>query len=342
MALFEGATEAFGLVGDTPEIHRVLRFLRKLENSRLPVLLEGESGTGKELVARALHEVSPGAKGVYVAVNTATLTPTLAESELFGHARGSFTGAAASRRGLFEQAAGGTLFLDEIGEFPLEMQAKLLRVLEQNEIRPVGADRAITVDTRVIAASNRDLAREVEAGRFRRDLYHRLNVVKLRLAPLRERRADIPLLVRRFLADVPRPIRLTREAIEWLAAYDWPGNVRELENCVRRMAALASGSEAHVDALPTEIRNAVEAARAAPARNVTPPPEDRPLADVERRAILEVMQAVGGDRQKAAKILNIGRSTLYRKLIEYGWAGKTGVRSQKSEVRSRAAAGGSG
>jgi two-component system response regulator HydG len=316
--LFEGAQSAFGLVGDSPEIHRVLRFIRKLKNNRSPVLLLGESGTGKELVARALHAVSPG-KGAFVAVNSAALLPTLVESELFGHTRGAFTGAVAARRGLIEQAHGGTLFLDEIGEFPLEMQAKLLRALEEKEIRPVGAGHSIPAVIRLIAATNRDLARDVEQGRFRGDLFYRVNVISIRLPPLRDRRQDIPLLVSHFLAAyAPRPMSFTEATLECFQQYDWPGNVRELENCVLRMVALASGSEVDLGDLPTALRNAMEASAAMPPRQTTPSPAVMPLADVEREKILHAMQLYRGDCRKVCRELGIGKTTLYRKLKQYG------------------------
>jgi transcriptional regulator with GAF, ATPase, and Fis domain len=223
----EGATSAFGLVGDSPEIHRVLRFIHKLKDNRSPVLLLGESGTGKELVARALHAVSPGVRGVFVAVNCAALAPTLVESELFGHARGSFTGATEARQGLIEQAQGGTLFLDEIGELSPEIQAKLLRALETREIQPVGAARLVAVDFRLLAATNRDLRAEATTGAFREDLFYRLSVIPVVLPLLRERRGDIPLLVRHFMdKHARRPRRVSPEALDFLIRYDWPGNVR--------------------------------------------------------------------------------------------------------------------
>ena len=310
--MFEGAHSDFGLVGDSPEIQRVLRFIHKLRNNRSPVLLVGESGTGKKLVARAVHAVSPGACGVVVAVNASALPPTLLESELFGHVRGSFTGATGPQRGLFEQASGGTLFLDEIGEIAPEMQVKLLRALEEKVIRPIGAHRAVPVDVRVIAATNRELAAEVEQGRFRADLFYRLNVISLRLPPLRERRQDIPLLIEHFLERyAERPIRLTPLVRRCLMGYEWPGNVRQLENCIQRMVALASGAEVQVTDLPTQLRNAVEACEWVPARKVMP------LAEVERLAIEQAMNAASGNRLRAAKLLGIGKTTLYRKLRKY-------------------------
>ncbi|MBI3696314.1 MAG: sigma-54-dependent Fis family transcriptional regulator [Acidobacteria bacterium] len=314
----EGAHAPFGLVGDSPEIQRVLRIIRKLRNDRCPILLLGESGTGKELVARALHVTSPAAQGPFVAVNAAALSPTLIESELFGHARGSFTGAAGPRRGLLEQAHGGTLFLDEISEFALEMQAKLLRAVEEKEVRRVGANHPIAVEVRLIAATNRDLAQQVELGRFRADLFYRLNVVSVRLPPLRERRGDIPLLVTHFLAlYAPRPMTAGAWLLNCLAGYDWPGNVRELQNAIRRMIALCSGDELQVADLPTQVRNAVEASQGTVARQVARPFEVASLEEVERLAIEHVMKIARGDRRKAAQLLGIGKTTLYRKLREY-------------------------
>ncbi len=301
----EGAETKFGLVGDSPEIHRLLHIIHKLRNNRWPVLVEGESGTGKELVARALH----GGAGVFVAVNAAALAPALIESELFGHVAGSYTGATGARQGLLEQATGGTLFLDEIGELPLEMQGKLLRAVEEKRVRPVGGNRDVTVDARLIAATNRDLVKEVEAKRFRADLYYRLNVIRVRLAPLRERNGDVPLLARHFLERHGRQgMRLSGLLLDWMAAYDWPGNVRELENCVQRMVALSSSPDLGVEDLPTQLRNREAAGGEMMPRLV------RPLAVVESETIAEALRLAGGDRGRAARLLGIGRTTLYRKL----------------------------
>jgi len=321
LPLFEGAAPVFGLVGDTPEIQRVLRVIQKLRNSRSPVLLLGETGTGKEVAARALHEVSPGRRGVFVAVNLASLPPTLIESELFGHVRGSFTGAAGPRRGLMEQADGGTLFLDEIGELPMELQPKLLRALEEKQVRPLGAERSVLLEIRVIAATNRDLKADVERERFRADLFYRLNVITIRLPPLRERRGDIPLLARHFLEQhAGRPVRLTREAMRCLVEFDWPGNVRQLENAIERMVELSSSPELDADSLPSEVRNAVQGRAGMEPRPALGPAsvEVAPLAEVERMQIERAMKIARGDCRKAAKILGIGRTTLYRKLKQFG------------------------
>jgi DNA-binding NtrC family response regulator len=312
-----GAGPNFGLVGDSPEIRRVLHIICKLRNNRCPVLLEGESGTGKELAARALHTVSPGPAGVFVAVNAAALPATLIESELFGHAPGSYTGALRARQGLIEQAHGGTLFLDEIGELPLALQSKLLRVVEEKQVRPLGSNRPAPADPRIIAATNRDLRREVEGGRFRADLYYRLNVIRIRLPALRERRDDIPLLVRHFLAKYARPeTRVSPRLMDRLSAYEWPGNVRELENTVQRMAALTSRDELDIEDLPTQLRTAVDGCRR----------DQRPrlvysLREVEWQAIEDALRLAGGNRRKAARLLGIGVTTLYRKLKESGGTG---------------------
>ena len=325
---FEDAPPAFGLVGNSPEIQRVLRTIHKLKNNRWPVLLLGESGTGKELVARAIHAVSPGPRGVFVPVDSAALPSTLVESELFGHLKGSFTGATADKRGLIEQADGGTLFLDEVGELPLEIQAKLLRALQEKQIRPVGGARTIPVDLRLIAATNRDLAGEVKQGGFRLDLFYRLNVVSVPLAPLRDRCQDIPSLVQYFLARyAPGPMSLSALALQAFAQYAWPGNVRELENSIQRMVALASGAELQVSDLPSPIRNALENSGASLPQAVVSPPLVAPLADVEKLAIQRALEATRGDRQKAARLLGIGKTTLYRKLKEYALENQARARS---------------
>jgi DNA-binding NtrC family response regulator len=262
----------------------------------------------------------------------------LMESELFGHARGAFTGAVGAKAGLLELANGGTAFLDEIGELPLDLQAKLLRVLQEKEYRPVGALAAKRSDFRVIAATNRNLADEVERGNFRRDLYYRLNVVSIRIAPLRERREDIPLLVDHFLQRYGRGHRFTPESIDLLMAYDWPGNIRELENMVQQMLAIHSGPLLHIADLPTTLKNfqtirrgmpmaaaagvtSAPVAATAPATNASTASPIVPLAEVERRAILQAVEHTHGDRAAAAYMLGIGRTTLYRKLKEYGYSG---------------------
>ena len=313
-ARVDGAGADFGLVGDSPELRRVLHTIEKLRGNRWPVLVEGESGTGKELVARALHAVAPGSTGAFVAVNAAALAPTLIESELFGHAPGSYTGALGARQGLLEQANGGTLFLDEIGELPLEMQSKLLRAVEEKRVRPVGGNREVVVDARLIAATNRDLAQEVERGRFRGDLYFRLNVIRIRLVPLRERPGDVLLLAQFFLQRHARPgMRLGRRLLDWMAGYHWPGNVREVENCIQRLVILASSDELDIENLPTQLRNAAEAAPGGRAPRLI-----LPLAEMEREAIEKALRVSGGNQRRAAQLLGISKTTLYRKRKEYG------------------------
>src|SRR5689334_9234392 len=241
------------LVGQSPRIRNILRMVDKLGHSRWPVLLLGETGTGKEVVARSIHGVSP--VGPFVTIDCSSLVGPLMESELFGHVKGAFTGAVGQKTGLIEAANGGTAFFDEIGELPLDLQAKLLRVLQEKEFRPVGSLATRRSDFRIIAASNRDLAKEVEKGNFRRDLFFRLNVINIRLAPLRERKEDIPALINHFLIRIGGNYNITAEAMEVLLSYDWPGNVRELENCVQHMAAINSGPLLHLGDLPSNLRN---------------------------------------------------------------------------------------
>ncbi len=311
---FDDAPLNFGLVGDSPQIHRVLRTIRKLSNDVSPVLVTGESGVGKELVARALHQTSPLAPKVYLPVDSASLVGTLMESELFGHQRGAFTGAVESKIGLVRAANGGTLFLDEIGELSLEVQAKLLRLLQEGEMRPVGAAQPIKVDVRIVAATNRDLAVEVERGRFRGDLFYRLNVINIRIPPLRERPGDIPQLIEHFLdKHGMRPFEFSRQAMEVMCEYDWPGNVRELENSIRRMIALHSDPLLTVEDLPSPLQKFAERYGAVPEQEG----HLLPLAEVERRHILRVLNHCKGDMSAAAMILGIGRTTLYRKLKAY-------------------------
>jgi DNA-binding NtrC family response regulator len=315
---FEGATSAFGLVGDSPQIRRVLRIIQKLKGNGSPVLLLGESGTGKELAARALHQVSPLRGGPFIAINCGALPQALAESELFGHLRGSFTGATETRRGLLEQAHGGTLFLDEVGELLPEIQPKLLRALEAREIRLVGGTRPHPAHFRLIAATNRDLAADTERGAFRADLFYRLNVVTIRLPALREHVQDIPLLVRHFLGKyAAQPLEVDPAVMDFLVRYDWPGNVRQLENCLQRMIALSSGATLGCGDLPTQFRNALEASSRSPARAVASETHVAPWSEQERLAIEHAIRAAAGDRRKAAQLLGIGRTTLYRKLKRF-------------------------
>lgn len=324
------------LVGETPKMQEIARLAERLGRTRWPVLLLGETGTGKEVVARSIHGVKD--EGLFVTIDCSSLVGPLMESELFGHVKGSFTGASVTKIGLIESANGGTAFFDEIGELPLDMQSKLLRVLQEKEFRAVGSLSHKRSDFRVIAATNRDLAKEVEKGTFRRDLFYRLNVVNMRLIPLRERKADIPRLIEHFLERYGHNHSLSAEAMDALLAYDWPGNVRELENCIQHMVALNSGPLLHSMELPSMVRNHQRAQRAgyasvaagvgsasATIANVprpqpvssgepTPPV---PLSELEKRAILGALQYTKGDRAVAAQMLGIGRTTLYRKIKEF-------------------------
>jgi DNA-binding NtrC family response regulator len=323
------------IIGQCEAMREIQRMIRRLVRQPWPVLLLGETGTGKEMLARAIHGDRPGAP--FVAVDCSSLVGPLMESELFGHARGAFTGAQTAKLGLLEAADGGTAFLDEIGELPLDLQSKLLRVLQEKEIRPVGALQSRRVSFRVIAATNRDLAQEVERGAFRRDLYYRLNVVTLRLPALRERKADIPLLIRHFLARHGGQHEIGGDLLELMMNYEWPGNVRELENCIQRMVALNSGPVLHTGDAPSGLVNYLESRKlpglklaaaagaaggtstveAAPVRDARP---IIPLAELERQAILHAIEYTKGDRTMAALLLGIGRTTLYRKLRQYGAA----------------------
>ncbi len=301
------------LVGISANMQRVYELVVKVADRRYPVLILGESGTGKELVARAIHAHGPCRDKPFVPVDCGALTATLIDSELFGHVRGAFTGATQSRPGLLVQAKGGTIFLDEVGELPVELQSKLLRALQEREIRPVGANERTPLDARVVAATNKDLQKAIQEGTFRRDLYFRLNVVPIRIPPLRERKSDIPMLVQFFLEKHGGArdgiTGLSPEAMSRLMAYDWPGNVRELENCVQRAVSLGAPPLIQLKDLPTNLLSPVE------------DPNSSGLQDVERRAILRALETTGGDRARAAKLLGIGKTTIYRKLREYGLDG---------------------
>jgi DNA-binding NtrC family response regulator len=329
------------LVGQSARTRQVLRMIDRLGRCRWPALLLGETGTGKEVVARAIHAMA-NTKEPFVTIDCSSLVGPLMESELFGHVKGAFTGAAHNKIGLIEAANGGTAFFDEIGELPLDLQAKLLRVLQEKEFRPVGSLATRRSDFRIIAATNRDLAKEVEKGTFRRDLYFRLNVLNVRLAPLRERKEDIPALIHHFLSRVGGTYSITGEAMEVMLSYHWPGNVRELENCIQHMVAVNSGPLLHVEDLPSALRNFMVQKKAqylmaaAASAAGTPAPADIdftaaassepvlpslpgvvPLAVLEKRAILNALEYTKGDRAVAAHLLGIGRTTLYRKLKEY-------------------------
>jgi DNA-binding NtrC family response regulator len=318
------------LIGQSPRMRQVLSRVEKLGNTRWPVLILGETGTGKELVARAIYSGNP--TGPFITIDCSSLVGPLMESELFGYTKGAFTGAIASKLGMIEMANGGTVFLDEIGELPLDQQVKLLRVLQEKEFRPVGGLAARKSDFRVISATNRDLASDVERGNFRRDLFYRINVVTLRLSPLRERKEDIPVLVEHFLARHGKGHTITRETLDAMTDYDWQGNVRELENCVQHMVAMNSGPLLHLEDLPSPLHNfnlaqrsisttrsmnALQSALTIELPPVSGLPAIVPLPEIEKRAILEALRYTKGDRATAAMLLGIGRTTLYRKLKEY-------------------------
>ncbi len=311
-------TKLHGIVGASAKIQDVLRLISRLKDTRTPVLISGESGTGKELVARAIHFRGSFANRPFVAVDCGSLVPTLIESELFGYEKGAFTGALKSKTGLFQSANGGTIFLDEIGELPPEMQAKLLRFLQEKEVRPVGSNQKTKVDVRVIAATNRDLDAEYRKGTFRKDLYFRLNVVTVPLPSLRERRSDIPMLVHWFL-DRYAPgdsIQVTHAAMKCLLQYDWPGNVRELENCIERAVALGDRRIIDLNDLPPTIASASPTLDAS-GDSPSPGLSSTDLEDIERATIQRVFEQVKGDKALAGKMLGISRATLYRKLKRY-------------------------
>jgi DNA-binding NtrC family response regulator len=309
--------ERAGLTGRSPAMIELYKEIARVAPSRSTVLIVGESGTGKELVARSIHKHSPRSSRPFVPVNCGAFTETLLESELFGYVRGAFTGAASDRKGLWEEAEGGTLFLDEVGETSAAMQVKLLRALQDGEIRRVGSTRPVMTDARVVAATNRDLEREVKAGRFREDLFYRLSVVTLRVPPLRERRSDIPLLAERFLRAASENagrarLRLSEGALNRLVAYDWPGNVRELESAVEYAALHARGAEVAAEDLPPKLQTA-EVRQAASRSPLAALYEDLPsLDELERRYLQHVLEATGGNRTRTAEILGIDRRTLYR------------------------------
>ncbi len=303
------------LVGTSRPIRAVHELVRRIAGTDAPVLLLGESGTGKELVARAIHEASPRAAGPFVALNCAAATPTLIESELFGHVKGAFTDARRARDGLFVEANGGTLFLDEIADLPLELQPKLLRALQEREVRPVGGSLEVRFDARIITATNTDLDERVEAGRFRSDLMYRIDVVRIDLPPLRERDHDVLVLaehlLERYAAPGSAPRRLGEEAAAKLMAYDWPGNVRELENCIQRALAITHHEEIGVDDLPAKIRDHRS-------ERVTLSFEDTAslvtLEELDSRYIRKVLDMVEGNKSKAARLLGMDRRSLYRRI----------------------------
>ena len=334
-----------GLLGRSHRIVQIRSQLERLGAIRTPVLIQGETGTGKEVAARELFDAAP--RGQFVPIDCGSLVGPLMESELFGHTRGAFTGAGEAKRGLIELANGGTAFFDEVGDLPIELQVKLLRVLQEREFRPVGSLQRVHVDIRIVAATHRDLQREVAAGRFREDLFHRLNVIRITLPPLRERKDDIPMLVERFLDATGRRYVIAPPAMDAIMEYDWPGNIRELKNCIDRMVAFNSGPLLQFEDLPTTVVGqaalqqglgmAAGAGMAGGAASggqgtgaQTPggvrtfpvpmaPMGVLPLSQVERHAIEQALNFTRGDRTTAAQLLGIGRTTLYRKLKEYGY-----------------------
>ncbi|MGA8086360.1 MAG: sigma-54 dependent transcriptional regulator [Terracidiphilus sp.] len=315
------------IIGHTAQMDKLYRILSKVAQTTHPVLILGESGTGKELIARTIHTFGPNAEKPFLPVDCGSLVPTLVESELFGYVKGAFTGANHAKDGLLVAAGGGTVFLDEIGELSIDLQAKLLRALQEREVRPVGATHRVPIKARILTATNRDLAAMVKHGSFRKDLYYRLNIVNLRLPPLRDRRDDIPMLVAHFLNKInkghPARFSIHDEALRAMMHYDWPGNVRELENAVEHGATMTSGGEIQLGHLPTQLQHAPLAALHAAAlngkkQNDASLPAILPLAMQERRAILDAIRSTQGDKLTAAKLLGIGKTTLYRKLKEYG------------------------
>lgn len=309
-------------VGKSPKVRRVIEQIERMASHPWPVLILGETGTGKELIAKLVHRRGNG--GPFIVIDCSAIPPQLMESELFGHVRGAFTGANSTKTGLIEMANGGSAFFDEIGELPIEVQGKLLRVLQEKEFRPVGATFTRRSDFRIIAATNRDLAAEAEKGAFRRDLYYRLKVITLRLPALRDRREDIPLLIEHFLARIGRAPTLAGEALQTLIDYDWPGNVRELEHCVQHMVAVTEGDQMGTSDMPSTVLSRVLITKSPALGKAAVSPDLRedspilPLIEVERRAILRAIEHTRGDRSAAAALLGIGRTTLYRKLRQYG------------------------
>jgi DNA-binding NtrC family response regulator len=313
--LADVAPERAGIVARSPQMHRALDLVVRAAPADTPVLILGESGTGKELFARALHTSSPRADHPFLAINCSAIPENLLESQLFGHRRGAFTDAREDRRGLFQEADGGTLLLDEIGDMPLSLQAKLLRVLQEREVHPLGAPAPVPVDARVIASTHRDLETLCEEGRFRQDLYYRLNVITVRVPPLRERPEDLAPLVAHFLAKHSRrlgrkEVTVSLEAMELFRRHTWPGNVRELENAIERALVLGHDPVIRIEDLPDDLRQSL--------RDAPGPDNVRLLVDVEREQILKALRSVHGNKAAAARLLGLDRKTLYRKLDLYG------------------------
>jgi two-component system response regulator AtoC len=351
----DSETAVHGIVGSSAKIQEVLRVASRLKDTRTAVLISGESGTGKELIARAIHFRGAFANRPFVAVDCGSLVPTLIESELFGYEKGAFTGALKSKQGLFQSADTGSVFLDEIGELPLELQAKLLRVLQEKEVRPVGSNQRVKVDVRIIAATNRDLEAAYKNGTFRKDLYFRLNVVTVHVPALRERRSDIPMLVNWFCERYApsADLRVSNAAMKALMNYEWPGNVRELENCVERAVALGNGTLIDLGDLPPSIA-ALNSPASRPASDSAPelvsdlaasaesssgegtaatPLSTTDLEDIERATIQRVFEQVKGDKALAGRMLGISRATLYRKLKRYNISGSSGSGSSSHALQ---------
>jgi transcriptional regulator with GAF, ATPase, and Fis domain len=312
------------IVGHSPGIIDVMKTVARVAPSQATVLITGETGTGKELIARAIHGFSDRAAQHFVAVNCSALAEGVLESELFGHVKGAFTGAATARPGLFREADGGTIFLDEVGDISPALQSRLLRVLQEHEIQPVGADSPVRVDVRVLAATHQSLETLVAQGRFRGDLFYRLNVVTIELPPLRERLQDLPLLVHHFLRALAashsrEPVALDPEAEALLLGYSWPGNVRELQNVLERALVLAAQGVIGPEHLPEDLHLPPVQDQAPAADRLEAPPL-LPLAEIEKRHVLGVLRAVNGNREKAARILGISRRTLVRMLQRWGEA----------------------
>ncbi len=313
-AMSEAPVEFAGLVAVSERMKKIHRLISKVAAQRHSVLITGESGTGKELVARAIHKSGPWKNEPFVPVDCGSLPAALIESELFGHVKGAFTGAAQSRQGLLASAGAGTVFLDEIGELPVELQPRLLRALQEHEIRPVGSNAPVRFEARIVAATNQDLEAAIRRGAFRNDLFFRLNVVSIKLPPLRDRKEDIPELVRHFLEcfSTEKTVRrISDEALGQLMRYDWPGNVRELENCIQHAVSMGSGPFIQIQDMPSTMLYHLARKSASLAAPFT-------LQALEQQAIRQALQKTGGDRARAAKLLGIGKTTIYRKLKEYG------------------------
>jgi len=321
VSVTNGAAEGYShLIGEHPLIQKITQLVRKVATTDATILIMGESGTGKELIARAIHALSTRVDRPFIPVNCGAIPAELLESEMFGHERGAFTGAIGQRAGMFQLANGGTIFLDEVGEMSATLQVKLLRVLQDREIRPVGADRVFKVDVRVLAASNKDLAAEVEEGNFREDLFYRLQVIPIVMPPLRERRSDIPLLTSHFLEKhnrkrSGRPARIVEEAMVHLWEYDWPGNVRELENLLERLVILSEDGVIGVEHLPPSMRSFISEKKIPrPTLGEEGLDLNTAVEEFENRLIEEALRRTKGNKQAAARLLGLKRTTLVAKL----------------------------